>query len=232
MLPLRDNIRSRRWPFITVILIAVNTLIFLYSILSPDVRFNEFIYQYSMIPEYYGRLFSGGGSIAVSSFYPFITSMFLHGSLFHLISNMWVLWLFGDNVEDRMGHLKFLLFYLLSGIAAGIIHFAFNPMSPYPTVGASGAIAGVMGAYFMLFPGARILTLVPSIFIIPFFVHIPAVVYLLFWFLSQLYSGSVQTLAAGGAVSGVAWWAHVGGFLFGMLFYGIFLDKNYYRNRY
>ncbi|MDI6600787.1 MAG: rhomboid family intramembrane serine protease [Thermoanaerobacteraceae bacterium] len=229
MLPLRDEIRSRRWPFVTVLLILINTVVFLYSILSPEVQFNEFVYRYGMIPAYYSKLLRGGGPIVLNDFYPFITSMFLHGGLFHLISNMWVLWLFGDNVEDRMGHFKFLLFYILSGIIAGIIHFVFNPLSPYPTVGASGAIAGVMGAYFILYPRARILTAVPSIFIIPIIVHIPAVVYLLFWFFSQLYSGTIQTLAGGGAVSGVAWWAHVGGFLFGAVFHGYFEDKWYGR---
>jgi len=155
MLPLRDEIRSRRWPFVTVLLIFINTAVFLYSILSPDVQFNEFVYQYGMIPAYYSKLLRNGGPIALNDFYPFITSIFLHGGFFHLISNMWVLWLFGDNVEDRMGHFKFLLFYILSGVIAGIIHFLFNPLSPYPTVGASGAIAGVMGAYlyFILVQG-------------------------------------------------------------------------------
>lgn len=229
MLPLRDEIRSRRWPFVTVLLILINTAVFLYSILSPDVQFNEFVYKYGMIPAYYSKLLRNGEPIALHDFYPFITSIFLHGGFFHLISNMWVLWLFGDNVEDRMGHFKFLLFYILSGVIAGIIHFLFNPLSPYPTVGASGAIAGVMGAYFILYPGARILTLVPSIFIIPIIVHIPAVVYLLFWFLSQLYSGTIQTLAGGGAVSGVAWWAHVGGFIFGAVCHGYFENKRYWR---
>ncbi len=228
MIPLRDELYSRRKPYITVTLIVLNTLIYLYSALSPAVQFNEFIYRFGLIPAQYGKIFAGKAAFSMSGLYPFVTSMFLHGGLTHLISNMWILWLFGDNVEDRMGHGRFLLFYLLSGIIAGIIHSAFNLMSPYPTVGASGAIAGVMGAYFMYYPHARILTLVPPIFFLPLIVHIPAVVYLLIWFLSQLYSGAGQALIGGGAVSGVAWWAHVGGFLFGVLFRNVFEDKNYY----
>lgn len=143
--------------------------------------------------------------------------MFLHGGWFHLISNMWVLFIFGDNVEDRMGHGRFLLFYLLSGLAAGLMQALAAPGSHLPTVGASGAIAGVLGAYLLFFPGARVLTLIPFFFFFSF-VEIPALFYLGFWFIAQLYSGLFAlALPAGMSAGGVAWWAHIGGFLFGLL---------------
>ena len=142
-----------------------------------------------------------------------VTSMFLHGGWLHVFSNMWTLWIFGDNVEDRLGHGRYLGFYLLSGLAAAAIHTLTNTDSTLPTIGASGAIAGVMGAYFVLFPGARVVTLIP-IFFWPLFVELPAILYLGFWFLTQFYSGTLS-LAAGRDAGGIAWWAHVGGFLVG-----------------
>jgi membrane associated rhomboid family serine protease len=141
--------------------------------------------------------------------------MFLHGGWMHIIGNMWSLWIFGDNVEDRMGRTGFLCFYLLSGLTAGVLHIAFNPSSRIPTVGASGAIAGVMGAYLLLFPHARVLTLVP-IFIFIQTIELPAVFFLGFWFLTNLLSG-IGSLAAHTGAGGVAWWAHIGGFLVGLL---------------
>lgn len=131
----------------------------LHTALLPGLFTNTGLYQQKVT-----KLVISGVPFSSSDLYPFITSMFLHGNTLHLISNMWILWLFGDNVEDRMGHIKFLIFYLLSGVIAGVFHMAFNPISPVPVVGASGAIAGVMGAYFVLFPSARIITLVPSFF--------------------------------------------------------------------
>jgi membrane associated rhomboid family serine protease len=144
-----------------------------------------------------------------------VTSIFLHGGWFHVISNLWTLFIFGDNVEDRMGHLRFLAFYLASGVVAGLAHVALAPTSTLPTIGASGAIAGVLGAYFVLYPSARVLTLVPLIFI-PWLVEIPAFIYLGIWFLSQL-SSVLLNLGAAGDFGGIAWWAHIGGFAFGAL---------------
>ncbi len=142
------------------------------------------------------------------------SAMFLHGGWLHIISNMWVLFIFGDNVEDRMGSIGYLVFYLLSGLAAGLLQAFLLPDSPVPMVGASGAIAGVLGAYLLLYPRARILSLVPILFIFTL-VEIPAPIFLLFWFGSQLFSG---VLSLGGAAgSGIAWWAHIGGFVFGLL---------------
>ena len=142
--------------------------------------------------------------------------MFMHGDILHILSNMWSLWLFGDNVEDRMGSFRFFVFYILTGLIAGFAHFISNPMSNVPTVGASGAIAGVMGAYFMMFPHSKIVTLVPFI---PFFIRVPAQIFLFIWFISQLRSGLY------GVVGGVAWWAHIFGFLAGILLYRKFTKE-------
>jgi membrane associated rhomboid family serine protease len=146
---------------------------------------------------------------------PFLASMFLHGGWIHLIGNMWTLWIFGDNVEDRLGHGKFLLLYLGSGVVAALFHIYTNAGSGLPTIGASGAVAGVMGAYFRFFPHARVETLIPPFFLGPVYV-LPAVMFLGFWFFLQFFNGALS-LAAGGKVGGIAWWAHVGGFVFGLV---------------
>ncbi|ABY91647.1 rhomboid family intramembrane serine protease [Thermoanaerobacter sp. X514] len=227
MFPIRDNIPSRRPPLITLLLIIINSLIFFTLSSASYSTFAGFVYKYGLIPAKVTKLVISGVPFSSSDLYPFITSMFLHGNTLHLISNMWILWLFGDNVEDRMGHIKFLIFYLLSGVIAGVFHMAFNPISPVPVVGASGAIAGVMGAYFVLFPSARIITLVPSFFLVPVFLPIPAVVYLFLWFLTQLYSGTVYSVIGSTTVGGIAWWAHIGGFISGVLLNRLFLRDRY-----
>jgi membrane associated rhomboid family serine protease len=148
--------------------------------------------------------------------------MFLHGGWFHLLSNMWILYIFGDNVEDRMGSLRYLVFYLLGGLAAASLQILVDPTSKLPSIGASGAIAAVLGAYFLLYPRARVFTLIPIIFI-PWFVEIPAVVYLGIWFVSQLFSGLASLgLPETASMGGVAWFAHIGGFAFGLLFCKLF----------
>jgi membrane associated rhomboid family serine protease len=157
----------------------------------------------------------------VDDYWPFLTSMFLHAGWLHLISNMWTLWLFGKAVEDRMGRMRFLLFYLLTGVAAGLTHWSTNVDSTMPAVGASGAIAGVLGAYFILYPHARIIVMFPVIFL-PFFFELPALIYIGFWFLGQVFSGTLSVLGPDD-VGGVAWWAHVGGFLAGVVLYRLFL---------
>ena len=148
--------------------------------------------------------------------FPLFSSMFLHGGWLHLIGNMWVLWIFGDNVEDRLGHLKYLGFYLLSGLAAALLHIFTNLHSTVPTIGASGAIAGVMGAYFRFFPFARVETLIPPFILGPFF-ELPAILFLGFWFILQFYNGALSLGMRGEGFAGVAWWAHVGGFAFGAI---------------
>ncbi len=216
MFPLRDNVRTRSIPLITWGLIALNALVFVYEASLSSRGFNRLVFTYGLVP---ARL-----SLAHwQSYATLITSAFLHGGWFHVITNLWVLFVFGDDVEDRMGHGRFLLFYLLSAIAAGLLQAALAPASNVPTIGASGAIAGVLGAFFVLFPGARVETLILLVFI-PFFLEIPAFVFLGLWFLSQLSSG---LLGLGTAVDfgGIAWWAHIGGFLFGFLMAWAFLRR-------
>ena len=157
---------------------------------------------------------------------PFLTSMFLHAGWLHLIGNMWYLWIFGDNVEDRLGHFPFLIFYLLSGIGAGIVHTIFNASTFIPSIGASGAIAGVLGAYMVSYPFARVLTLVP-IFVFIQVIEIPALVVLGFWFIMQFFSGTAAlTTSTNASSGGVAWWAHVGGFVIGIILVGLFPRKD------
>jgi membrane associated rhomboid family serine protease len=213
MIPLRDNIPSRRFPGVTVGIIALNLLVF-FQELRMGSHLEQFMLVWGIVPARFtdaAQFFHVGEKIL-----PLFGSMFLHGGWLHLIGNMWVLWIFGDNVEDRLGHFKYLGFYLLSGIAAAVLHICTNLHSTAPTIGASGAIAGVMGAYFRFFPRARVETLIPPFFFGPFF-ELPAVVFLGFWFFLQFYNGALSLSLRGQTYGGVAWWAHVGGFAFGVL---------------
>jgi membrane associated rhomboid family serine protease len=149
----------------------------------------------------------------LGAFLPFLSSMFLHGGFMHLIGNMWFLWIFGDNIEDHLGHLRYLGFYLICGLGAGLTHLVFNWGSNIPTIGASGAVAGVLGGYFLLYPRHKVLTLIPFIFIV--MVELPAAVILIYWFVVQFFSGAASIGATQGG--GVAWWAHVGGFVLGVV---------------
>ncbi|HEC22620.1 MAG TPA: rhomboid family intramembrane serine protease [Chloroflexi bacterium] len=221
MLPLRDTIRSESFPIVNTLLITLNVLVFLFEAALEPAQFETLLRVFGLVP---ARLFLGRPTVWITIF----TSMFMHGSWIHLISNMWALYLFGDNVEDRMGSFRYLIFYLLSGVFAALTQVFFSPASRVPTVGASGAIAGVLGAYFVLFPTARVITLIP-VFFLPWFVEISAYFYLGFWFLSQLWSG-LLSLGARGDFGGIAWWAHVGGFVFGMLMVHLFA-RPYRRHR-
>jgi membrane associated rhomboid family serine protease len=209
MIPLRDVIPSRTTPFMTITLIVVNALVFLYE-LSLGERVEEFVLYLGLVP-------------AAFSFVTLFTSMFLHGGFLHFAGNMLYLWIFGDNVEDRMGHGRFLVFYLLCGIAAALAQTITNPDSVVPMVGASGAIAGVMGAYFVLYPRSRILTLLPFFVFWQLF-EVPAIFFLGIWFLMQFLSGvgSIVTATAGEPSGGIAFWAHVAGFVAGISAIGIF----------
>lgn len=210
MIPLRDTVRSRTAPLVTVALIAVNVLVFLHeTALGPYL--DRFVFAYGLVPR--RLVYWPGAPLDPARFLPLFTSMFWHGGWLHLLGNMLYLWIFGDNVEDRLGHGRYLLFYLLAGIAAALTQVALNPLSRLPTIGASGAIAGVLGAYLVTYPRARVLTLVP-IFFWPWFVEIPAIAYLALWFALQLFEG-VLSLGAPQAAGGVAVWAHVGGFIAG-----------------
>jgi len=212
VIPIRDTVRSRSAPVVTVALIVVNVLVFLHEIaLGPYLE--RFVYAYGLIPRRF--IYWQGDPFDPMRFLPLFTSMFWHGGWLHLIGNMLYLWIFGDNVEDRLGHLRYLLFYVLAGAAAGITHVALSPSSNLPTVGASGAIAAVLGGYLVTYPRARVLTLIP-IFIFPWFVEIPAFIYLAFWFLMQLLEG-IGSLGMQVETGGVAVWAHVGGFVAGVV---------------
>ncbi|HWP94071.1 MAG TPA: rhomboid family intramembrane serine protease [Thermodesulfobacteriota bacterium] len=223
MIPLRDKIPSSSFPFINIIFIVLNSLIFLYEV-SLGGELEHFIHEYGLIP---AKVVFYSNTGFVDRFYPFFTSMFLHGGWFHLIGNMLFLYIFGDNVEDRMGHFKYLLFYLICGLGAAFTQIITNVRSEIPMVGASGAISGVLGAYILLFPKSRIVTLVPIFFFLHI-VEIPAAVFLLIWFIMQFFSG-VATLAASRDTGGVAFWAHVGGFVVGLVLTRFFIKKGYYR---
>ena len=212
MFPLYDTVRSRKFPLVNLTLILANVLVFLYELqLGPDAL-KEFIFTWGLIP---ANVFSD----PQTSWMTFFSSMFLHGGWFHIINNVWVLFIFGDNVEAGMGKIRYLVFYMLSGVAAGLLQSYILPSSTVPMIGASGAVAGVLGAYLILFPRSRIASLVPILFIFTI-VEIPATLFLIFWFLSQLYSG--LGALRGGGESGIAWWAHIGGFLFGALMVSFF----------
>ena len=200
MIPLRDVIPSRTTPYITITIIALNAIAWLFEISLPHEALNEFLTVYGVVPAHFSAP-------------TLITSMFLHGSWSHVIGNMWYLWIFGDNVEDRVGHGRFILFYLLCGMAAALGQVAVDPYSTLPTIGASGAIAGVMGAYFVLYPHSRVLTLIPWIFLQV--VELPAIVLLGFWFLMQLFSAGTIAMTTHSQGGGVAFAAHVMGFVAG-----------------
>ena len=220
MIPLRDTLRARRFPIVNWLIILANAGAFYYELRMGPSALSGFINSWGLVPT---RFWAAPQTAWVTIF----SAMFLHGGWFHIVSNMWILFIFGDNVEDRMGGERYLVFYLLSGVAAGLLQAFLLPESSVPMVGASGAIAGVLGAYLVLFPRARILSLVPILFIFTL-IEIPAVVFLLFWFASQLFSGFLSLGGASG--SGVAWWAHIGGFVFGLL--GVFLFARRKRKRY
>ncbi len=214
MFPLQDTVRSRTFPLVTWSLIALNVVVFLFEAALPPALLERFIAVWGFVP---ARLF--GGQAPLWGLATLFTSMFLHGGWFHLLSNMWALYIFGDNVEDRMGHGRYLAFYLLSGLAAALVQGVLLPTSRVPMVGASGAISGVLGAYFLFYPTARVITWVPLFLFFGYYIDVPAVLYLGLWFLSQFYSGLFSlALPQGMHGGGVAWWAHIGGFLFGVLF--------------
>jgi membrane associated rhomboid family serine protease len=209
MIPIRDTIRSRSFPFVNWAIIILNSLIFLYQSNLTSSQLDAFIQTYALTPS----LISATNP---ATWYPLLTHMWLHASFWHLLGNMWVLFIFGDNVEDRLGSGRYLLFYLLGGLSAGLLQFFFSAGSNVAALGASGAIAAVMGAYFIFYPNSKVVTFVP-IFFFGWFVRISSYVFFGIWFLTQLFSGVSSLAAAGTATGGVAWWAHVGGFLFGLI---------------
>jgi len=201
MIPLRDVIPSRTFPFVTIIIIVLNALAWMLELSLEPRGLERFLFAYGVVP---------------ADFHAptLVTSMFLHGSWSHILGNMWYLWIFGDNVEDRCGHGRFVAFYLMCGIAAALGQVVMNSSSALPTIGASGAIAGVMGAYFILYPQSRVLTLVPIFWFE--IIEVPAIVLLGFWFLMQLFNAGAVATATSGTGGGVAFAAHVAGFLVGV----------------
>lgn len=201
MFPLRDSERSESTPYVTIALIGLNLLLWFYEVSLDPYSLNEFLMQYGTVPRDFaiGDLFS---------------SMFLHGGWMHVLGNVWFLWVFGDNVEDVLGHWPYLLFYLLSGLAGGLLHVAFNANSALPAIGASGAISGVMGAYLLKFPKAKVHTAIVFVVFVTT-MEIPAVWMIGYWFAVQVFSGLGSLGARQAAGGGTAWFAHLGGFLAG-----------------
>jgi membrane associated rhomboid family serine protease len=212
VLPLHDDIPARRFPTVTAGLIALNVLMFLWE-LTFGLRAEQALIEFTLIPVRYTDPAIAAHFGWFDQLLPLITSMFLHGGWLHLLGNLWILWIFGDNVEDRLGPGRYLALYLSGGIAAALFHILTNSDSHVPTLGASGAIAAVMGGYFRFFPRARVITVIPP-FIFGPYLELPAVLFLGFWFMLQLLSGTLE-LGRVGQTGGIAWWAHVGGFVFG-----------------
>jgi membrane associated rhomboid family serine protease len=222
MIPLRDNVPSSRRPLVTWTIIGLSTLLFLYEQLLPDRLLAEFVHIYGVVPARYTDLaFAARVGYPEGGYESLVTYMFLHGGWLHYLINMWVLWVFADNVEEALGHGRFIVFYLVCGLLAAASHILFNWSATTPVIGASGAIAGVMGAYFRLFPKARVVTLIP-ILIFPWIVELPAIVFLGIWFAVQLFSGLAGVFSPAQTES-VAFWAHAGGFVAGMVLVRWFL---------
>lgn len=223
MIPLKDMTPRRSFPVMTLLLIAINVVVFIHQLTLPGAAGDAFISTYGLVPSKISLALAGHRYTLEQALLPLFTCMFLHGGFLHIIGNMWFLWIFGANVEDRMGPLPYLAFYLICGIGSGVSEVAFSWGSHIPSIGASGAISGVLGAYIILFPKSRILSLVPLV-IIWFLWRVPAVIFIGLWFLLQFLSGvaSLHMTESGG----VAWWAHVGGFLLGMLLVNAFAARS------
>lgn len=209
MIPIKDTVPARSAPFAVYGLIAINVVVFLLELTLGPEGIEVLFHTFGVVPARYA------GSFGLPEVASMLTSQFLHSGWLHLIGNLWVLWIFGDNVEDRLGSTRFVVFYLICGVAAALTHVLTTPGSTVPAVGASGAIAGVTGAYLLMFPTARVIVVFPVLFI-PFFFEVPAVVFLGVWYMTQVFGASVA-LAGFDAAGGLAWWAHVGGFLCGVL---------------
>jgi membrane associated rhomboid family serine protease len=221
--PIRDTIPNRFPPLMVWTLIAANAAVFVFELGLSEAQLRALFQLFGLVPARYSHPhWAVWLGLPIDDYWPLLTHMFLHGGWLHVIANMWTLWIFGDNVEDRMGPLRFLAFYLLCGIIAAVVHWATNASSTMPTIGASGAISGVLAAYFVLYPKARVVTVIP-IFFYPLFVVVPAVTYVLIWFISQVFVG-VASLGQSGDAGGVAWWAHIGGFIAGLVLYRSFLS--------
>lgn len=214
MIPIKDRNPTYRVPVVNISIIVVNIAFFLYEVsLGPELE--SFFYRFGVVPQNM-TITLKSMDFSVATFLPLFSSMFLHGGWLHLGGNMLYLWVFGDNVEDKLGHGRYILFYLLCGIAASLAHIIIDPNSQMPTVGASGAISGVLGAYLLMFPKARVVTLIP-IFVFLQVAELPAFIVLGFWFVLQFFNGLISLGYETAGMGGVAWWAHIGGFLAGLI---------------
>jgi len=229
MIPLRDDQPTFSTPFVNYFLIVLNVLVFMWELSVSHRALAGFMFEFGVVPHHVLAVLSGHSpDPAATAIVPLFASMFLHASFLHVAGNMLFLWIFGDNVEDHLGHFTYLVFYLLSGVAAGVTHILLNQASRVPSVGASGAIAGVMGAYFILYPRARVLVWFPPIF----FFHVPAWLMLGYWFVMNFLSGTATAVAETSQTSGgVAFWAHVGGFVAGVIMINVFPERQH-RYRY
>ncbi|MGA2557220.1 MAG: rhomboid family intramembrane serine protease [Verrucomicrobiota bacterium] len=224
MIPIRDSTPSRSAPVVTRVLILINALVFFYELSLSGKSLQNLFYVFGIVPaRFTDPAWASEAGFSAGGWWVFLTHQFLHGGWLHILSNMWMLWIFGNNVEDAMGHLRYGVFYLLSGVLAGLAQLLAQPHSQVPSLGASGAIAGVLGAYFLLYPKAR-LTVVQPVFFRPIFFELPAVLYLGLWFGSQLFNGTLA-LASPEQGGGIAFWAHVGGFCTGMLLCRLFVRR-------
>ena len=214
MIPLKDKNPTKLVPFVNVTIILVNIIVFAYEV-SRGEALNEFIRRFAVIPVEISGTFGGRG-IPFRPIGTLFTSMFLHAGWLHLGGNMLYLWVFGDNIEDKLGHVRYFFFYLISGLVSSALYIYVDPQSTVPTIGASGAISGVLGAYLLLFPKARVLTVIP-IFIFLQFVELPALIVLGLWFVLQFFSGLASLGYGTAAAGGIAWWAHIGGFVAGII---------------
>lgn len=220
MIPLRDTIKSKTFPFVTVSIIVVNVLIFLGELTLNQDQLTALFYQYGAVPSWIVGNFLAGNYL--TAIVPMITATFLHGGWLHIISNMLFLWVFGDNVEDKLGHFKYFLFYIAVGFIGNLAQILLSVDTTVPIIGASGAVAGILGAYYMKFPHSRIIALIPLVFIFTL-TEVKASIFIFFWFILQLFNGALSLGAMGNSV---AYWAHIGGFSGGIILLKIFTKKD------
>jgi membrane associated rhomboid family serine protease len=231
--PIGDENPSRTTAYVTYTIVALNVLIFLFQLTLTPRELDQFFHTWAVVPQELSAFFAGRRVSVPPEWVTLISSQFLHGGFLHILGNMLFLWIFGNNVEDKLGHVRYLIFYIGCGMLAALTQWFFDPLSTIPSLGASGAIAGVMGAYILRFPTASIRTIIP-IWIVPFVVNIPAFVYLGIWFVQQAIYGVASlrvTTNIGMQQGGVAYWAHAGGFVFGAILgplLGLFSDRRRY----
>jgi len=225
MFPIGDSVPARSVPVATRALILINVVVFFFELGLSHDSVEQLFYLFGLVPKRFtDPEWAASIGFPIGTYWPILTHQFLHAGWLHIFANMWALWIFGDNVEDRMGPVRFTIFYLTCGAVAGLTQLLINPDSTLPSVGASGAIAGVFGAYVLFFPTARLVVLFPILFF-PFFFEVPAVFYMAIWFSTQLLSGTLAVIGPG-QVGGIAWWAHIGGFIGGMLLCWLFAGRD------